>query len=200
MSYIDKIGNYQGDCKVILGRNPLFSDYIREFSKIAKGHGIDCGSGPLGVNGKFFKHCYLDGCDIEEKVVNSLGNEYKEKFRYTLGKDTLPYGENCLDFVICSCVIQHLNNLEELNYGLLDINRVLKKNGYLYLMFKIGTNNTILTHFNEYYKEERSFRVFSKDYIINMLVDSFFLLTSEYLLDENCIPYCLCIFSKITKY
>lgn len=39
--------------------------------------------------------------------------------------------------------------------------RVLKKGGSFYLMYKAGAHDTILTHFNSYYQQERSFRVFA---------------------------------------
>lgn len=207
MSYAQKIGIYQGDCKVLLGRHKMFSNYIEEFAKSIKEgeYGLDLGTGPSGCNSKFFRHTILDGCDIEKEVVESLSCKetsndfskqiYNNTFVYTLGKDNLPYCDNSLDFIICSCVIQHLNNLEELTKGIEEIYRVLKIGGNFYLMFKVGTNNTNLTHHNEYYDEQRTFRVFSVDSVIE-LCSSFSKYSFEYLLDENHIPYSCCIFEK----
>jgi len=196
MSYSNKIGIYQGDCEVLLGKYKKFSYYINSFSQNVKGHGLDLGAGPGGCNFRFFKHCLLDGCDVEEEVVNSL-TTYPHSFQYKLGSDEkLPYDNN-LDFIVCSCVIQHLNSSSELEKGIQEIFRSLKKDGLFYLMFKSGTNDTLFTHFNDYYKEERSFRVFHPTNITNLCNNiGFKLKEKEILLDDNWIPYTLLIFIK----
>lgn len=202
--YASKIGIYQGDCKILLGKYEMFSEYIEEFSKIVNGTGLDIGAGPGGVNGKFFKHCVLDGCDIEKEVVDSLSslhslnnsqqdNNYSKTFVHDLSKDVFPYTDNSLDFVICSCMIQHLNTTDELKYSLSEINRILKKDGKLYLMYKAGSDS-FFTHFNQYYKENRTFHVFSPDTILKLTTLT--LTTSELLLDDNWIPYCCSVFCK----
>jgi SAM-dependent methyltransferase len=199
--YASKIGIYQGDCDVLLGKFSRFSDYVKDFSLSLeeKEIGLDLGTGPSGCNGVFFTHCILDGCDIEEEVVLSLPvNLYRKSFRYILGsEDKLPYEDKSLDFVICSCVIQHLNNIEELEFSLKEISRVLKNKGKLYLMFKAGTNNTLFTHFNNYYSEERTFRVFHPDDIISLGVKNHLTnISKNLLLDDNWIPYSCLIFLK----
>ena len=107
-------------------------------------------------------------------MVNSLQNNgknsYRRTFLYNLGssQQALPYQDNTLDFVACSCVVQHLNSFAELKTGLTEIARVLKPSGQLYLMFKAGANDQILTHFNAFYGEIRSFRVFEPEAIISV--------------------------------
>jgi len=71
---------------------------------------------------------------------------------------------------------------------------VLKPGGKFYLMFKAGTHNSLLSHLNAYYSEERTFRVFESKNIANLL--SLHLDSSENLLDDNWIPYTRMIFSK----
>src|SRR5665647_548668 len=119
MSYVDKINTYQGDCSVLLGRHRLFSSYIKDFVDKQKvgSRGLDLGTGPGGCNAKFFINAGLkiDGCDAEIEVVKSLSVfDYSVKFLFVLGKDILPYSNQSLDFVVCSCVVQHLNNIDEL--------------------------------------------------------------------------------------
>lgn len=206
--YKDKIQNYQGDCEVLLGKYSSFSEYIKEFShSIPRGSkGLDIGAGPKGCNSKFFTHCQLDGCDAELEVVESLelvdsNGNYSKKFQYFFGKEEkLPYPDNTFDFIICSCMIQHLNSFAELETGISEVSRVLKKNleGKFYLMFKAGTNDTDLVHTNRYYNQERKFRVFMPQ-DVSALCEKYKLvvLTQEYLLDDNFIPYCLLIFSKV---
>ncbi len=195
MSYTDKIGIYQADCGVILGRHKMFSDYIKEFARELEGGlvGVDLGSGPNGPNGKYFSHCVLDGCDLNRDVVDSLGPEYRETFTYQLGSDQkLPYQDGELDFVVCSCVIQHLSCEDELSAAFNEIARVLKVGGKFYLSFKTGSHDSNLTHFNSYYQEERTFRVFDSE----KLNFPGKILDKEFLLDDNFIPYAKIVFQK----
>ena len=200
MSYTNKINNYQGDCKILLGKYPMFSDYVKNFSITRRigSYGLDLGTGPGGCNGSFFTLTTIDGCDAEKEVLKSLSTYiYNKIFYFVLGKDQLPYINNSLDYIVCSCVIQHLNNFSELEHGLNEIFRVLKTGGNLFLMFKVGSNDTLLTHFNSYYSEERSFRVFSQEAIKKLSESLGFKQTScDYLLDENHIPYCCNVFVK----
>ena len=194
--YKDKVGNYQADCPVLLGRFGMFSDYVKEFAESLKpgSKGVDLGTGPRGENGKYFSRCTLDGCDVEPEVVDSLGREYNETFIYRMGGESkLPYDDEELDFVVCSCVIQHLGSEEELKRAFDEIWRVLKKGGLFYLMFKTGSNNTLLTHFNSYYNEERTFRVFEA----NKLQFKGEIVSQENLLDSNYIPYTKIIYRKV---
>ncbi len=200
MSYKNKITNYQGDCIVLLGRCPKFSDYIKEFANKHKGDGLDVGAGPGGCNSAYLEHCKsLDGCDAEPDVVKSLDKAvYGKSFMYVLGSnDKLPYLDGVKDFVICSCMIQHLNSLKELDVAMNEMSRILKQDGELFLMFKAGTNDTNLTHFNGYYGEERTFRVFEPRFVMDiggkhgLKVGS-----NELLMDENWIPYCCLTFRK----
>ena len=200
MSYTNKIDNYQGDCEVLLGKYPLFSDYIKDFAKRQVGNGLDIGAGPKGCNGAFFKHCKsLDGCDVNQDVVNSLPIPvYKKTFMYKAGSDDLlPYMDGSKEFVVCSCMIQHLNSFREFNVVMKEISRVLSEGGELFLMFKAGSNDTLLNHFNTHYGEQRSFRVFEPRYVLDLCrrhgLES---VSQDILLDENWIPYCCLVFRK----
>lgn len=201
MSYKDKIDKYQGDCMILLGRHKKFSDYVKEFVGLVRigSYGLDLGTGPGGCNASFFILSKLDGCDAEPEVLKSLSQRlYNKIFPFVFGKDTLPYPDLTLNFVVCSCVIQHLNSFEELVHGLSEIYRVLKPGGYFYLMYKVGTNDTILTHHNSHYDEERSFRVFCPKDVQKLAASlSFLLVRSEYLLDDNHIPYSCDVYMRI---
>jgi SAM-dependent methyltransferase len=201
MSYKDKLVTYQEDCRVLLGKYSMFSDYIKEFAKIQFGDGLDVGAGPQGPNSKFFTSCNsLDGCDADEDVVASLPKDYYYKtFQYTLGStEKLPYRDQSKDFIVCSCVIQHLSSLKQLEIVIGEITRILKPNKQFYLMFKSGTNDTDLTHTNAVYNEVRTFRVFHpKDVISLCEKNQLKLISSETLLDDNWIPYSCLIFDKV---
>jgi SAM-dependent methyltransferase len=199
--YEAKLNNYQSDCPVLLGYFENFSDYIKQFSKYLtpEDEGLDIGAGPKGPNSRFFKQCKtLDGCDASESVVGSLSTEgYRKRFVHVFGSgDLLPYVDKTLDFVVCSCVIQHLKNFEELEIGIKEISRVLKCGGLFYLMFKAGTNDTELIHTNEYYNEVRTFRVFDPKNVTELCKKyGLDVCASSILLDSNWIPYSCMIFN-----
>lgn len=200
MSYKNKLLNYQGDCPVLLGRLSMFSEYVKEFAQRQVGDGLDIGAGPKGPNSEYFKHVTnLDGCDADDQVVQSLPYiTYKQRFVYRLGTtQLLPYDHACKDFIICSCMIQHLNSFHELEIAMKDMSNVLKLGGELFLIFKAGTNDSELTHFNQYYQEQRTFRVFHPDQVME-LANKYQLtvVTLDTLLDNNWIPYCSIIFTK----
>ena len=60
-------------------------------------------------------------------------------------------------------------------------------------MFKSGTHNTLLTHFNSYYNEERTFRVFDPSKLKFQGEN----VSEENLLDSNWIPYTKIIYRKL---
>jgi ubiquinone/menaquinone biosynthesis C-methylase UbiE len=200
MSYKNKLSNYQGDCGVEIGMYANFSDYIKIFSQQLKiSHddtqkiGIDIGAGPGGCNGKFFENCILDGCDADPNVVETLPSDrYRNKFVYLLGQhEKLPYSNATIDFAVCSCVIQHLNSFEELKSGIQEVSRILKQGGELFLMFKAGTNDSLLTHLNGYYKETRTFRVFEPKMVEAVCAEyGLHAVSTEKFVDSNWIPYC----------
>jgi len=205
MSYKNKLQNYQSDCLIEIGKFVYFSDYIKYFWSIIQSessennklHGLDIGAGPGGCNGQYFQHCILDGCDADSDVVDTLPELYKNKFVFNLGIDELPYKDRSLDFIICSCVIQHLNSFNDLVKGISEITRVLKPGGKFYLMFKAGTNDTTLTHFNQYYRESRTFRVYHpNDVTMLCSYNGLKLLYRDTLVDDNWIPYCCLVFEK----
>lgn len=195
MSYKNKLFNYQEDCSLELGKYEMFSDYIKHFSLLVTGYGLDIGAGPGGCNGKYFQN--LDGCDADSDVIQTLPDYYTKKFIFVFGKDILPYQELSLNFIILSCIIQHLNDFKELEHGIHEVSRILKKDGHLSLMFKAGSNDTLLTHFNDYYKEVRTFRVFHPDNVKKLCSKySLQVLEEEELLDSNFIPYCCLTLKK----
>lgn len=68
--------------------------------------------------------------------------------------------------------------------------RVLKKGGHFYLMYKAGSHDSMLTHFNSYYNQERSFRVFAPEKV-NPLLNKYGLevIQEEKAMDSNWVPY-----------
>lgn len=209
MSYKNKLSNYQGDCIVELGKYQKFSDYIEAFARSLnkdrkddeKLVGLDIGAGPGGCNGLFLKDLgVLHGCDADPDVVKTIPSKfYQRAFTYVLGsKIPLPYKDDNFDYVISSCMIQHLNSFAELETGIKEISRVIRLGGFFYLMFKAGANDTNLTHHNNYYGEERTFRVFHPDNVISLCKKyGFGVVSTEKLIDGNWLPYCCLIFVRV---
>ena len=140
----------------------------------------------------------MDGCDADEDVVNSLPQEkYKKRFQFKLGSDKLPFKDGEKDFVICSCVIQHLDSFSQLEEGIKEIARVLKKGATFILIFKCGSNDSLLIHFNEYYKEQRTFRVYNPQSVIELGTKMGLMVEqNELFMDDNWIPYTQLVFRK----
>ena len=140
----------------------------------------------------------MDGCDADEDVVNSFPKEnYQKTFPFRLGTQKLPYEDGAKDFVICSCVIQHLDSFAQLEEGLKEIARVIKSGGTFFLLFKSGNNDTLLTRFNGHYKEQRTFRVYHPDDVTELLNKlGLEVEEKELYVDNNWIPYTQLILRK----
>ena len=196
-SYKNKLTNYQHDCPVkfsTYNKFKNFTDYIKFFAEMVEGSGLEIGAGPGGHNRKFFPHIRtFDACDKDFDVVESFEGKYNTVFIHDVGKQKLPY-DNELDFIVCSCVIQHLSSQDELDFAIGQMSKALTSRGKLFLMFKVGTHDTLLTHTNSYYKEERTFRVFDPSKVkelyrkYNMNCEF-----KYYFVDENWLVYCCMI-------
>ena len=206
MSYTNKLNNYQGDCDIMLGNYTKFSDYIKWFNQylrheenVGKLIGVDLGAGPFGCNSRLLDNVLLDGCDADADVVATLPKDiYRNVFQYRFGVgEKLPYEDSSLDVVVNSCMIQHLNSAVELEVGVAEMARVLKPEGHAYMMFKVGTHDTLFTHWNNYYSEERTFRVFSPASMVE-LAEKYDLdvVNKDLLVDDNWIIYCCLVFQR----
>ena len=135
MLYKGNIQKFSITLECIDGRFNELEHYLADYAKGVKGHGLDIGPGPYGQSAKHFTMVdRLDGCDIEEEILNSLPPKYEKKFYYKLGStEQMPYKDGELDFVVCSCVVHHLEGMEEFRRGMEEILRVLKKGGTLFL-------------------------------------------------------------------
>mgnify|MGYP003692140459 CR=1 FL=1 len=116
-----------------------------------------------------------------------------------MGSDeALPYQENTLDFVINSCVIQHLHSFDEVCKAFKEIQRVLKKGGEFFLVFKCGNHDSEITHFNPHYGYNRTFRVYDhgkvKDYLESI---GFEIKQEDKAVDQLYLPYSFFVVKKL---
>jgi 2-polyprenyl-3-methyl-5-hydroxy-6-metoxy-1,4-benzoquinol methylase len=71
------------------------------------------------------------GIDVSEHAINEAKNRFpKTTFHAGGAEDPLPFEENFFDIVVCSDVLEHL---EEPGTALINIHNVLKKDGILYV-------------------------------------------------------------------
>ena len=86
----------------------------------------------------------------------------------------------------------------ELKVGLMEMSRVIKKGGSMFFLYKAGSNDTVLTHYNETYKGYRTLRVFNPTIVSELLSENGLSIDSEEkLVDNNWIPYSCCILTKM---
>lgn len=104
----------------------MYSNFknVKKNSKI-----LDIGAGYKPYE-KLFKNCYYESCDFDD-VLREIGdeNKYKHTFYCDITK-SIPVNDNLYDIVICNEVLEHIN---EPNYALKEIYRILKPDGKLYI-------------------------------------------------------------------
>lgn len=133
--YIDKIKKAQFDFSgkngyIALFTNPFFFvrkhlyDNIKYFAPAMRGRVLDFGCGAKPYQ-ELFKRCtkYI-GCDIDVS-----GHDHtNETIDVIYDGKVLPFGNEEFDSLFSSEVFEHIDNLEEI---LSELNRVLKKGGYM---------------------------------------------------------------------
>lgn len=112
--------------------NWLFSHY--DFSSGNKILELGCGTGDLWKSKLHLldKSTRLTLTDLSENMVhatkNTLGDQNNISYA-VVNIEEIPYNNNCFDQVIANMMLYHV---PDLNRGLSEVNRVLKKDGYFY--------------------------------------------------------------------
>ena len=110
-----------------------YSSYLKKDDRV-----LDLGCGYAGTLIKVARQVKeAIGCDIDQNSLKAsieIANSKKIsnlKFMTADANKKLPFKNGYFDKVICSDVLEHLNHR---NFALLEIKRVLKKNGLLFLV------------------------------------------------------------------
>lgn len=138
---------------------------------------IGCGGGALTeCLPYYYPQMKISGCDVSRTAISYARKNGSGNVKYALIKNQkLPYNDNFFDVCICLDVLEHI---QDINYFLKELKRVLKKNGLFYLAvacerqpftitwifqkIKIGQNLTF-KHVGHIHPE------FTHEYIIELL-------------------------------
>ena len=97
---------------------------------------VGCGVGismlPFVKNG--FDCIGIDISSMQLKFARQFARKHNVKFRLKIGNVTeLPFDDNLFDYVVSAAVIHHLDNKKKRLRALLEMKRVLKNNGELFI-------------------------------------------------------------------
>ena len=140
----------------------------------AGSRGLDAGCG-AGARDVFFywQRGYdiygVDSIDENIEEARSLHPEIAQRVSVTDLREPLSYPDASFDFVLCNAVIQHIAPEIVLGVTLPELTRLLKPEGVLQLMFKVGSG--IETVYDRDYGTDRTFQLYSLDEVMGFLAD-----------------------------
>jgi 2-polyprenyl-3-methyl-5-hydroxy-6-metoxy-1,4-benzoquinol methylase len=94
---------------------------------------IGCGTNPKSC--QLFKHDHITLADIDMEVLSYAHKQYPKCHVVRCSIDCLPFIESSFENVVCYHVLEHVKNPKK---SLLEIRRVLTKQGMLYLAIPDG--------------------------------------------------------------
>ncbi len=136
------------------------------------GRGLDAGCGAGARDVFYYWRAGYDivGLDVMEenvRVARKLHPEIADRVCVADLSGPLDYAGASFDFVLCNAVIQHMGPETVLGVTLPELARVLKMNGVLQLMFKVGSGIKIV--YDRDYDTERTFQLYQSEEIIRLL-------------------------------
>ena len=137
------------------------------------GRGLDagCGAGARDVFYYWRDGYNIVGVDVREeniRVARELHPEIADRVSVADLSRPLDYPGASFDFVLCNAVIQHISPEMVMGVTLPELARVLKMNGGLQLMFKVGSG--IQAVYDRDYDTERTFQLYQPEEVISLLV------------------------------
>ena len=138
----------------------------------SRGLDAGCGAGARDVFFYWQKGYDIFGVDsIEENILEArrLHPEIAERVSVADLREPLNHPDASFDFVLCNAVIQHIAPDIVLGVTLPGLAGLLKANGVLQLMFKVGQE--IATVYDKDYGADRSFQLYGLDEVTAILSD-----------------------------
>ena len=144
-------------------------------SKVHQGaKGLDAGCGPGARDVDIYQQRGFDLFGIDAVEANiELGRKLKPHIANKLEcvdiSQPLGYQDQDFDFVLCNCVIQHIQPETVIHTTLAEFARILRPGGILQLMFKTGEGETIVK--DPEYNVDRHFHLYQPEFIVERLAD-----------------------------
>ena len=140
----------------------------------AGSRGLDAGCG-AGARDVYFY--WQNGYDIlgldsvEENILEArnLHPEIADRVSVADLREPIGHPDTSFDFVLCNAVIQHIDPDIALGVTLPEFARVLRADGVLQLMFKIGEG--VATVYDRDYGADRTFQLYGVDEVVGLLAD-----------------------------
>ncbi len=150
-------------------------DLIEHLKVMVPGkRGLDagCGAGARDVYDLWSDGYDISGVDFVKENIDTgikLHPEIADRLSVNDLRDSLPFPDSSFDFVLCNCVIQHIEPGIVECVTLPELCRVLKRDGVLQLMFKNGSG--ILHLFDKDYGNgaERNFQLYDENKVLGIL-------------------------------
>ena len=136
----------------------------------SRGLDAGCGAGARDVFSYWQKGYEIYGVDaIEENVQEARSRHPEIAQRVSVAdlRQPLVYPDASFDFVLCNAVIQHIAPDTVLEVTLPGLSKLLKPQGILQLMFKIGSG--ITTVYDKDYGADRAFQLYDVDEVVGVL-------------------------------
>ena len=143
---------------------------LKELTPGRRGLDAGCGAGARDVY-QFWRDGYdVDGIDaIEENIqqARALHPDIAARVSVADLSLSLHYPDASFDFLMCNAVIQHIAPEHVFDVTLGELARILKPQGVLQLMFKIGRG--VNTVYDRDYGAERSFLLYDEHEVLGAL-------------------------------
>ena len=138
----------------------------------AGSRGLDagCGGGARDVFFYWQKGFDIYGVDaIEENIVEArrMHPDIAQRVSVADLREPLNYPDASFDFILCNAVIQHIDPDIALGVTLPEFARLLKDDGVLQLMFKVGRG--LATVYDRDYGSDRTFQLYDADEVLGLL-------------------------------
>ena len=136
----------------------------------SRGLDAGCGGGARDVFFYWQKGYDIYGVDaIEENIVEArrLHPEIAQRVSVADLRKPLGYPDASFDFIMCNAVIQHIDPEVALGVTLPEFARLLKPDGVLQLMFKVGRG--VETVYDRDYGSDRTFQLYDADEVLGLL-------------------------------
>ena len=149
----------------------VIMDRMKELiPKHAVGLDAGCGAGARDVFFYWQAGYDIEGIDaVEEniRVAKELHPKIADRVSVWDLSKPLEYSDDVFDFVMCNAVIQHITPELVRGVTIPELCRVLKPNGALQLMFKVGEG--IKTVYDKDYDSDRTFQMYEAEGLVELL-------------------------------